>query len=872
MVGKKLFRDAFREIRRSILRFIAMLAIVALGTAFFVGVRMSSPDMKLAGGRYFTDSNFMDFTLLSTAGFTEDDVAAVRAQAGVLGVMPAYSADAVTEVNGGQKVLHILSLPPVGSNTDETDSADDINRPRLISGRFPENDGECVIEYNRFTGINYGLGDKIALASGTDADLLNTLTADSFTVVGIVDSPLYISKDRGTAPVGSGTVAAFMMIPASAFKIPANMDSPIYTALYVTDSDAKGKTAYSKEYDEAVAPLKSALDALAAQRAETRTQDLINTAKQAMIDQATAAAEAAQASQAQLSDESLTEAAAAAVKPVTWYVLTRSDNTGYKDYGDAADRVTRIAQVFPIIFILVAILVCLTSMSRMVEEQRTQMGVTKALGYGRGAVALKFLLYALLASAAGCAVGLAAGFLLFPYIITHAYAILYTVPYTVFAVSGPYVAGSLVAALAVTGFSALATCYRELNAPAAALMRPRAPKPGKRILIERVKPLWKRMTFTQKTTARNLFRYKSRSLMTVAGVALCTALLLVGFGLNDAVGGLGSAQFGGIDKYQCEIAVASGVSPDDRENLENYIENLQGYQSMQRVMFKPVTAGTVTESCYLSVPEDPADLPQYVSLRDKNTGAELSLSDGGAVISEKLASLLNARAGDYITLNIGPDGENVVVKVDGVCENYLYHYIYMSPARYQSLCGEAPAYNMIDVRLEPYDKAENQAMSAGIIQQPGAAQATFMTDRISLASDITRSIFSVVLVLIVSAALLSFIVLFTLTNINISERLREIATLRVLGFFRGEAARYVLRENIILTAIGTALGLLLGVPLTRYISSTAEVENIHFLQTIYPLSFVMSAALTLAFALLVDVCVRPRIRRINMVEALKTVE
>jgi len=889
MVGRQNLKDAAREIRKSILRFAAVTAIVALGTAFFVGIRMASPDMKQSATEYFSGSNYMDFTLLSAAGFTSDDVAAIRAAAGVKGVMPAYSADAVTDIAGEQKVLHILSLPPVG-----TASADSINQPHLLSGRLPERDDECVVEHNNFTGVNYALGDRISLSGGGDTDLLDTLTANTFTVVGIVDSPLYVGKDRGTAAIGSGTVAAFMEVSASAFKL------PVYTALYVTAADTQGKAAYSTAYDDAAAPVKAALDALGSQRAAQWMQEMQEQALQAMQAQAggntadAAANNAAASAGITSSTESansvggraigaMADGAAAdsgiSIPAVTWYVLGRDANVGYTDYGSAADRVAQIALVFPVVFIFVALLVCLTGMSRMVEEQRTQMGVIKALGYSRGTAAFKFLLFALLASVAGCAVGLAFGFTLFPYIICHTYKILYTVPYSAYTVTAPYIVGALAAALAVTGLSALVTCYGELKFPAAQLMRPRAPKPGRRILLERVRPLWTHMTFTQKTTARNLFRYKSRSLMTIAGVALCTALLLVGFGLNDAVRGLGPAQFGGIDQYQCEITLQQAASPDDVQNLNDYIAALPGYQSMQHVMIKAVdtragaSTGTGgTKSVYLVVPETPDALPQYISLKDSVTGAALALNDNGVIVSQKLAQLLKVKAGDTLSLAAGADEQNIDVTVSGVCENYLYHYVYMSPALYQSLTGSAPVYNAVDVHLSPYDKANNSAMSAGIIAQPGAAQVSFMTDRISLAADITRSIFSIVLVLIVSAALLSFIVLFTLTTINIGERLREIATIRVLGFSHREAAGYVLRENLLLALIGTVFGLLLGVPLTRYIASTAEVENIHFVPGIHPLSFLLAAALTVAFALLVDVSVRPRLRRIHMVEALKTVE
>ena len=558
----------------------------------------------------------------------------------------------------------------------------------------------------------------------------------------------------------------------------------------------------------------------------------------------------------------------------SWYILGRDSIQTYVEYEQNADRVEAIGNVFPVIFFLVAALICLTTMTRMVEENRTQIGTLKALGYGKARIGAKYICYAFLASFIGSIIGLVAGQKFLPVVIIQAYKILYNnLPEILAPLYAGYSLTATLLAVAVITLAAFSACSREMREVPAQLMRPEAPKNGKRILLERVTPLWKHMTFSQKSTARNLFRYKKRFLMTVLGIGGCMGLLLVGFGLKDSIMAIGEKQFGEIRVYSATLTL-DGES--DAEEKEKVLETVQSDEdvtaSMEAVETTvDVSAGGKTRSSYLVVASEPDRLEDFVKLRDRTTQESYRLDDSGVIITEKLATLLDVKAGDTVTLSEGEE-EPVSVKITHVVENYFYHYVYMTPDVYRQLYGKDPEYTEIFTVNRADDEDFEQQFQSRYMELPGVLNVTFISSMAERVADMLRSMDTIIYVVIIAAGLLAFVVLYNLNNINISERRRELATLKVLGFYDIEVSQYVFRENVILTVIGAAAGVLIGLVLHRFVILTAEVDMMMFGRNIKPVSFLYSILLTFLFSMLVNVFMHFQLKKLNMVESMKSVE
>lgn len=554
-----------------------------------------------------------------------------------------------------------------------------------------------------------------------------------------------------------------------------------------------------------------------------------------------------------------------------WYVWDRENNPGYSDYGDDAAKVDAIATVFPVFFILVAALVCLTTMTRMVEEQRTQIGTMKALGYGRGAIMMKYVTYAILASILGSAVGLSIGMQLFPKIIINAYGILYDLPKALTPFRWDYAFWCTLVAIACTGISALIACYKELQESPAQLMRPKAPKAGKRVLLERWTFLWSKLSFTYKVTLRNLFRYKKRMLMTVIGIGGCTALILTGFGMQYAITSISDRQFGDIFVYDGVAAVESSEAEGGITALEQKFSEASQVSSTLQLMSKSVDVqnGDTVKSVSLYVPQKPEDISQYIVLQERVGKAPLSLTDEGVVINEKLSKLLQLGVGDTLTIN-EPDGRPIQVKITGVTENYAMNFVYMTPQLYDEVFREEPEYNMIYFNMT--DPSQESELSNYLMEQDGVLGVTYTASSSGQFDDMVGSLGIIVWVLIFSAGALAFIVLYNLTNININERIRELATIKVLGFYDREVSAYIYRENTISALIGMAVGLVVGIFFERFVILTAEVDMVMFVPDIAPYCFILAAVLTILFTVIVNIVVHFKLKKIDMVESLKSVE
>lgn len=562
------------------------------------------------------------------------------------------------------------------------------------------------------------------------------------------------------------------------------------------------------------------------------------------------------------------------IEKPTWYIYDRSHLPEYSGYGDNADRMKAIGEVFPLIFFLVAALISLTTMTRMVEEERTLIGTLKALGYSKKSIAAKYLGYAVLATLTGGIFGVMIGEKILPYIIITAYKIMYRhlpdveIPYNLY-----YGVLACVAALLCTVAATIFSCMKELKEQAAELMRPPAPKQGKRVFLEYIPFLWKRLNFTWKSTVRNLMRYKKRFFMTIFGIGGCMGLMLVGFGLKDSISSIVPLQYEDIQLYDGNVILQSDVTMQEKQEVYEALEKNSQVVATAEDLLQKITIehDGVSKEVYLNVPENVEKFSDFVVLQDRTTKEKYQLTDKGAVLTEKMAKELGVSAGDTVTIKEENEKERTV-KISQICENYMSHYLYMTPAVYKAAYGKEPEYNSIYYRTEGRTTKEAELVGEAALKLDGALSVSYTTELRQQVDDMLQSLDIVIVVLIISAGMLAFVVLYNLNNINITERKRELATLKVLGFYDKEVTEYVYRENILLTLIGSVFGMLLGKILHRFIIVTVEIDSVMFGRNINTISFVYAFLLTVVFSLFVNGVMYFKLKKINMVESLKSVE
>ena len=1222
-------KDFYMEIARTFNRFISIFLIVAMGVAFFSGIRASEPDLRYTADDYFDDSQLMDIRIQSTLGLTDDDVAAIKEVDGVADAVGSYDIDVVCWSEDNQKVFKVMA------------DMEEKNQIDVLEGRMPEKAGECLIDAGTLENYNFEIGDTITFESGDDSDILDTLTTNTFTVVGIGSSPEYITFTRGSTTIGDGELDSFAIVTPDSFSsevytkvdvwVEGAADEVCYTDGYDekvaevlsrledTVADARCEARYNEVYGEAMGEIQDAQDELddarsqaeeeladalatlesseaeleegentvaqeqktledgwaelldgeaqlasgkneldaqasslasawqqyydgleqynaqaaqtnfaAARQAiadgraqidsqeallnqqisdiyaqaetaatQTATQQVeegfaqqtseidaqesalnelkdglakiksqydqtsealsqvneqieaLNAAGQTVPEELSAQQASLGAAQSQLKpqldalqeqydsqydsgmaqiaaartaleeakagalDSAVAQAVEAARKQVDeqlaqneeiisarqaindartqldsqeqqlnageqaladakaqldasysqlvsaqaqidsaysqladnealladsraqledgqsqledalnqleegrqeledgwqeyeeakadakaelddgqkeiddaraeveeieypqWYVTDRSSLSGNAEFGENADRIKAIGEIFPVLFFLVAALISLTTMTRMVEEERIQIGTLKALGYNKWSIAKKYIYYALLATITGSIVGVLFGEKVFPYIIVNAYKIVYpyipntTIPYDLY-----YgLMASLAAIICITAATVLA-CYKELIATPAALMRPVPPKQGRRILLERVSPLWRRLSFTQKSTLRNLFRYKKRFFMTIFGIGGCMALMVVGFGLKDSIKGIVELQYSKIQPYSGMVILDEEASQDEKDLLYNTLDETSGVNGYKDVYMlnMDVSSADDTVEAYVVVPKDQENLDQFLYFDDRVTGEEYELGDSGVIISEKTASLLGVGAGDTITIQ-SDNFTSDEVTISAVCENYVGNYIYMTPTLYEQTFGEAPPFNTVLIRIDGDSEKVQDQIGQILLGEEAVVSVSYMDSIKASLNDMLSSLDIIIVVLIISAGMLAFIVLYNLNNININERRRELASIKVLGFYDLEVAAYVYRENVYLTLIGMIFGCILGKILHQFIIVTVEIDSCMFSRVIYWPSYVYSMLLTLVFSILVNVAMFYKLRKIDMVESLKSVE
>lgn len=1073
-------KDIFREIKISLGRFLSILCIVAIGVAFFAGIKASAPDMKNSADTYFDKYNVQDIQVYSTIGLTKKDVAAIKKIKGVKSVQPSFSMDTLSQIDSTQMVIKVISY-----GIDQK-----MNKIRVVEGRMPERENECLVEASSATNKLYGtfhIGDTIKLQSGTDEALSKSLKHTKFKIVGTCYNPNYLSYEKGSSNIGSGTVNSFIYIQNT------NVLKDYYTEVNVCVKGAKDLDCYSDEYFDVVDPVLKKIKKISNKQIDARIQsyqseldekkqeatdkfknaenqfndaqnkidsglseiqsnelklqnskdqinqgwneyyanlqllDNIPTLQNAiaqieesekklpellsqkeqvenglqeinaegdlntkrtliqnaidfidialkklenypdssdaetiriklnekkellqgqlsLIDQAIAKKAELEAilpqiqsgieqiqagvakkaelqsqlnqllnaknelnnayvslinGQAQYEDgvskiedaknelnksiEQLTLSKAEfniqkhdALRELSdaqleidkmegkWIVLDRNSHYSYRDYGACADRMDGIAKVFPVFFFLVAALVCMTTMTRMVDEQRNEMGTLKALGYSKLQIASKYIIYALIASILGSILGCSLGMYLFPTVIFNAWNTLYNIDQIKFLFQPGLI---LLASGSVTGITLLATLYSiysELIEMPSQLMRPKAAKAGKKILLERITFIWKRLSFLQKVTARNIFRYKKRFFMTIIGIAGCSALLVAGFGINDSISDIVNQQYNVIYHYDATVSAKTS-------EITSQIKSLKGVKDVYEEDHLAVTTKIENKdiSTTVHIISNDKKFKDFCTLFSGNN--EFDLDDSSVLISQKMATKLNKKAGDTIKIK---DANNKVIKakIKGVFTNYVGHHIYASEPLYKSWNTNAKTTHIYLIKSKKTTKKFERNLGNKIMNIDGVQSVTFYSSLQKNFKDMIKSISYIVVVLVISAACLAFVVLYNLSNVNISERKREIATIKVLGFTRKEVDAYINRETILLTILGSLIGLGIGIGLHHLIMNLAEMDDIMFGRTINSISYVISFVMTIGFNAIINLCMHKKLNNIQMVESLKAVE
>ena len=556
-----------------------------------------------------------------------------------------------------------------------------------------------------------------------------------------------------------------------------------------------------------------------------------------------------------------------------YYFFNRTDNIGYSGLKDSINSLDSIASVFPLFFFLIAVLICLTTMTRMVEENRGEIGTLKALGYNNLEISRKFVIYASLASIIGSAIGILIGCNILPQIINTSYRSLYNLPSLIIYYYPSYVIQSIVISILCTVGAALYVLRVELKSTPSNLMRAKAPKIGKKILLERITPLWKRLNFNQKVTFRNIFRYKQRMIMTVFGIAGCMAMLVTGYGLQDSNNGMLQKQFNKLWKYEAMVIFNDNSSDKEKKEYNKTLKNLKGYEDNLSIHQETVLFGKKDinkQSATLYVPKDIDKINNFIILNDRKSEKEYKISDNGVIITEKLARLLGVSVGDIITLN-NEENNPYKVKVDNICENYFAHYIYMSPSYYEKTFDKNPKYNMelLNFNSKKMDKEE---ISDKIMNCDNVINITLMSDIKKSTEESSANLYVIMLVIIIASGCLAFVVLYNLNNVNVSERIRELSTIKVLGFYDNEVTMYILRENIILTLLGILVGSFLGKLLHSFILYTSETDNMMMYPNISVKGYLLSALITIFFSMIVMIMMHIKLKKVDMIDALKSNE
>ncbi len=879
-------KNIFRTIKKSSGRYFAIMAIIALGVGFFTGIKVTKPAMVACVNDFYQDNNFYDYRLLSTYGFSEEEVEQMNECPDVVMAEGTYSMDFLfLSIEDKESALKAMSLP------------ENINTLELKSGRLPERDDECVLDASQIDSTSFTediIGTKITVADSNSEDIKDSFKYKEYTVVGLVYTPIYISFERGTTSLGNGKLEGFMYIPKTSF------DLEYYTEMY-----AKCQMKYDiyeedyEEFIEELTPdieaelfsnaterynaLQAEIDAEYEEAVETIKSEAFEAVRDEWYDSlnelgytdlmitdmwAKGHIEFPQEQFETLVEELIAEIELPELVAPEVYVMDRSTNTGYVCFDNDTNIVDGLAKVFPVFFFLIAALVCSTTMTRMIDDERGQIGTLRALGYSNTAIIWKYMVYSGSAAIVGCLIGFFAGSYAFPYVIGEAYTMLYDYGRSVGFYFDPIllvitIVVSLICSIGTTYFA----CKNELRCMPAELIRPKAPAAGKRILMEKITPIWKRMKFLHKITTRNVFRFKKRMIMMVMGIAGCTALVMAGFGIKDSVSNIAEFQYDEIETYDMEITFAEEITAEvEKEVMEILGEDAHKVSPLLKTTVEYHSGDTV-KTVYICGTNE-ADMKEVMNYQLVNGNISYP-GYGQIMLTDGIADAAGVKAGDTITLSNG-DGKDITLEVSAVYTNYVWHYGYVTPETYEAFFGAEYKANSMYISLA--EGADSYELGAKLSELDSILNVNVIEEVKNMISNTMEMLDMVVWLVIGCAGALAFIVLFNLSNINITERVREIATIKVLGFYQRETGAYVFRENLVLTVMGIIVGVPLGVALVSFVISQIKVDMFIIKETLFPISYVLSVVLVFLFLKITDWAMRGKIEAIDMAESLKSIE
>ncbi len=816
----KLLKHIFMKIKDNYKRFLSLICMAFLGVGFYAGIQSSSPDMLKTLDNFYDENNVYDISVISNVGLTEDDLLKLSKIKNVELAINIQEKDTYLEIEENNYVVKLIEY-----NSQ-------MNNVYIKEGRLPKNNNEVSVDNALLENNNLKLGDYI------------TIDGKKYSIVGNVISPLYFSAERPNSNLGSGKVDYYIYV------YNGSLDLEAYSNIYITVKGAKKYLTNSDSYKKLINNVKKDIDLIKDKQQDIRYDelysDIIETSEMYGIS----------------IDESKF------IKP-KWYIYDRLDNTSYKELINASDNLKKIGNIFPIIFFAISVLVSLISMMRMIEEDRVENGTLKSLGYNSFHITLKYVIYSLLATTIGSSVGAIFGSYMIPSVIWNIYKKIFFIPKFIYLLKSDYNAlGLWICILCICGTSVI-VCIKNLREVPANLMRPKPPKSGKKILLERINFIWKKLKFSDKITIRNIFRYKSRVITTILGIAGCTALILAGFGLKDSIKDVTDFQFNNIIKYDKMLMTNESINQIDIEKELLNDDKVENFTNVNTQNIK-VLFNDEQQEVTMITPDDFNSISKSISLIDLKTNNIIdNISDNSCIISEKTAKLLDIDVGDKISL-LDNDNNKYDIKVSYIIKNYINQYLYINKNTYNNLFKDYKI-NSILISLKDEDK-NSKEFDKKYISNGYALTIVDNDDIKSSMNDMLGSIDSIVAILIIAAASLAFVVLYNLSNINISERKREIATLKVLGFYPSEVDKYINRETVLLTILGIGIGLLFGSYLSHFIISTCEPDYIMFDRHVYTLSYFYSLFITVIFTIIVTIVTHFNLKKINMVTSLKNVE
>lgn len=893
MKNKTYLKASLREIIYSKGRFISIVLIILLGTLLYVGIKATGPILNHSASQFMDKQELSNLQIISTGGLTKEDEKLAETVPNA-------------EVESGYQLFYADSDKNQVVKLYSYDKDNQQNQLIVKSGNLPKKDNEIVLD-EKAKKEGYRLNQMYKI------DQPDQLKRKNFKIVGFIQSPMYIStEERGLSNVGNGSVDFFAYLPEN------NFSSEIKSVIYLRFSNVDGKETYGKAYEKKMNQNIDKVEKLFAERPQERAaeikaeaeKDLLprkaevtdNLAKvdagQKELDQAKAqleqqaimvptgnpelakAQEELDAQQKELTRNreqlvdaqqkiSDSEKEISELQTPSYSFNQRADNPGFQEYGDLSERIAAIANVFPIFFFFIAALITFTTMTRMVEENRREIGTLKALGYSRFEISIKYIIYALSAAAIGIVLGSVIGTHTLPRLIFVLSSDRYNFSgVTAFYLPRPIFQASIAFLFASLG-AALLVLFRELHEKPADLLQPKAPKPGKRIFLERLTPIWSRMSFNSKVSYRNLFRYKSRMIMAVIGIAGCAALMVAGVGLKDSLSSVGDKQFGPIIDYDAIVTLKD--QPDEAKVNMIFSQNkkLTSELAMMNQTVELKQKGQANQKLTMMVPKDRQKFKEYLHL--KNQGEKFNLPNDGAVITQKMAELFNLEKGDSLTVH-DEDQQTFKVKITNIADNYLGNFLYLSKDYYQQARRKDFKMNSYLLKSKKMTKSEEKELSQKLLSSGQVVNTSFISTQIEAQEQSMDNLDGIVWIFVVLSGLLAFIVLYNLTNINVSERVRELSTIKVLGFYDREVTSYIFRENFVFTILGILFGYGLGIILTKFILDQASMETITFPLVIRLGAYLSSGGLTILFSVIVMVATHFRLRHINMIDALKSNE